>query len=112
VRSSERQVPFISARLLKNFLADASDRERTLKRGGGQNFCLFMKNRSKRRNRFSTITETQALKIDSSIAAGRRRWLPLDWNGSRQITESEAKEKLFNELRIFVRGAPAATGLR
>jgi len=30
-----------------------------------------------------------------SIAAGRRRWLPLDWNGLSADYRSEAKEKLF-----------------
>ena len=41
---------------MKNFLADASDRERTLKRVADKIFCLCMKSRSKMRSRFSRLT--------------------------------------------------------
>jgi RNA polymerase sigma-70 factor (ECF subfamily) len=89
---------------LKNFLADASDRERTLKRGGGQSFLplheeqigqaesLFQNQRS---------AGTEELIFDRSwaealVAAGLER-LSAEYR-------SEAKEKLFNELRVFVAG--------
>jgi RNA polymerase sigma factor (sigma-70 family) len=89
---------------LKNFLADASGRERTLKRGGGQGFLplheeqigqaesLFQNHRS---------TGTEELIFDRSwaealVAAGLER-LSADYR-------SEAKGKLFNELRVFVAG--------
>jgi DNA-directed RNA polymerase specialized sigma subunit, sigma24 homolog len=58
---------------LKNFLADASDRQRTLKRGGGQDFCLCTNNRSKMRNQFFRITAARAMKTSSSIGVGQKR---------------------------------------
>jgi RNA polymerase sigma-70 factor (ECF subfamily) len=89
---------------LKNFLADASDRERRLKRGGGQSFLplheeqigqaesLFQNQRS---------AGTEELIFDRSwaealLAAGLER-IEADYR-------SEGKEKLFNELKIFVAG--------
>ena len=76
-------------------------------------FCLYVKNRSKRRNRFSRITGPQALKnglfdrswAEALVTAGLER-LSADYR-------SEAKEKLFNELRDFsCRVRRSATGLR
>lgn len=90
---------------LKNFLADASDRERTLKRGGGQNFLplhevqikeaesLFQNHRGARSgDEIFDRSWAEAL-----VAAGLER-LSADYR-------SEAKEKLFNELRIFLAGS-------
>jgi len=89
---------------LKNFLANAEDSERTLKRGGGQDFLplheeqaeqaesLFQTHsRASSEDRLFDLSWAEAL-----VAAGLGR-LSADYKG-------ESKEKLFNELRIFVAG--------
>jgi RNA polymerase sigma factor (sigma-70 family) len=89
---------------LKNFLAHASDRERTLKRGGGQNFLpLHDEQIEEAESLFQThsVTSSEDQLFDRSwaealIAAALER-LSADYKG-------ESKEKLFNELRIFVAG--------
>ena len=100
---------------LKNFLADAADRERTLKRGGGQSFLPLDEGRAKEaESLFQThgATSSDDQLFDRSwaetlVAAGLRR-LAADYQG-------EAKKKLFNELRGFVAGgvepAPAYADL-
>jgi RNA polymerase sigma factor (sigma-70 family) len=91
---------------LKNFLADASDRERTLKRGGRQVFLPLHEQQvedaeSIFQNYSSTSNEDRLFDrswAEALIAAGLER-LSADY-------KNEAKEKLFNELRIFLtRGA-------
>jgi RNA polymerase sigma factor, sigma-70 family len=87
---------------LKNFLADAADRERTLKRGGAQNFLpLHEEQAEEAESLFQTHsgTSNEDWLFDRSwaealVTAGLER-LSADYKG-------EAKEKLFNELRIFV----------
>src|SRR5881409_2903641 len=82
---------------LKNFLADASDRERTLKRGGGQDFLpLYEEQVEEAESLFQThsATSNEDRLFDRSwaevlVAAGLER-LSADYKG-------EAKEKLFNE---------------
>src|SRR6266480_7456913 len=89
---------------LKNFLADASDRERTLKRGGGQYFLPLHEEQIKEAESLfqsHRTASTEELIFDRSwaealVAAGLER-LSADYR-------SEAKEKLFNELRIFLAG--------
>jgi RNA polymerase sigma factor (sigma-70 family) len=89
---------------LKNFLADASDRERTLKRGGGQDFLPLNEEQIKEaeslfQNHRSASTEDQLFDrswAEALVSAGLER-LSADYR-------SEAKEKLFNELRIFLAG--------
>jgi RNA polymerase sigma factor (sigma-70 family) len=89
---------------LKNFLADAADRERTLKRGGAQNFLPLNEEQVEgAESLFQTHsgTSNEDRLFDRSwaealIAAGLER-LSADYKG-------ESKEKLFNELRIFVAG--------
>ena len=90
---------------VKNFLANASDRERTLKRGGGQNFLplheeqiedaesLFQTHRSVS-NEDQIFDRSWA---EALVAAGMER-LSADY-------KRESKEKLFNELRIFLTGS-------
>jgi len=91
---------------LKNFLADASDREGTLKRGGRQVFLPLHEQQvedaeSIFQNYSSTSNEDRLFDrswAEALIAAGLER-LSADY-------KNEAKEKLFNELRIFLtRGA-------
>ena len=87
---------------LKNFLADTSDRQRTLKRGGRQDFLpLHEQQIENAESIFQTHggTRSEDWLFDRSwaealIATGLER-LSADY-------KSEAKEKLFNELRIFL----------
>jgi RNA polymerase sigma-70 factor (ECF subfamily) len=89
---------------LKNFLADTADRERTLKRGGGQNFLPLHEEQAKQaESLFQThsATRNEDRLFDRSwaealVATGLER-LSADY-------KRESKEKLFNELRIFVAG--------
>ena len=89
---------------LKNFLADASDRERTLKRGGGQDFLPLHEDQIKEaESLFQSHTGTEDQIFDRSWAEA------LVAVGLEQVWadyKEESKEKLFNELRIFLtRGA-------
>lgn len=87
---------------LKNFLADASDRERTLKRGGGQNFlplheAQINEAESLFQNYRDASTEDQIFDrswAEALVTAGLER-LSADY-------KDESREKLFNELRIFL----------
>ena len=89
---------------VKNFLADAADRERTLKRGGAQNFVpLYEEQAREAESLFQTHhgTSNEDLLFDRSwadalVAAGLER-LSSDY-------KHQGKEHLFNELRIFVAG--------
>jgi RNA polymerase sigma factor (sigma-70 family) len=90
---------------LKNFLADVSDRERTLKRGGGQSFLPLHEEQIKEaeslfQNHRGASTEDRLFDrswAEALVTAGLER-LSLDYR-------SEGKEKLFNELRIFLAGS-------
>jgi RNA polymerase sigma-70 factor (ECF subfamily) len=87
---------------LKNFLADAFDRERTLKRGGGQDFLpLHEEQVEEAESLFQThgamSSEDQIFDrswAEALVTAGLER-LSADY-------KDESKEKLFNELRIFL----------
>ena len=87
---------------LKNFLADAFDRDRTLKRGGGQNFLPLHEEQAKEaESLFQTYSSASSEDrifdrswADALVAAGLER-LSADYKG-------ESKEKLFSELRIFL----------
>src|SRR4029450_347635 len=89
---------------MKNFLAHASDRARTLKRGGGQDFLPLHEDQAKEAESLfqaHSNTSSEDRLFDRSwaealLAAGLER-LSADYKG-------ESKEKLFNELRIFVAG--------
>jgi RNA polymerase sigma factor (sigma-70 family) len=89
---------------LKNFLADASDRARTLKRGGAQELLpLHEEQINEAESVFQNHrgASTEELIFDRSwaealVAAGLER-LSADYR-------SEGKEKLFNKLRIFLAG--------
>ena len=87
---------------LKNFLADVSDRERTLKRGGGQNFLPLHEDQ---------IKDAESL-FQTHSAASNEDWIfDRSWaealvaTGLDQLSadyKGDPKEKLFNELRIFL----------
>ncbi len=89
---------------LKNFLADASDRERTLKRGGAQNFLPLNEEQAKEaESLFQTHSHVSNEDrifdrswAEALVTAGLER-LSADYKG-------EVREKLFNELRIFLAG--------
>ncbi len=96
--------PLLLLASLKNFLADASDRERTLKRGGAQIFLpLHEEQAQEAESLFQThsgISNEDRL-FDRSwaealVAAALER-LSADYR-------REAKEQLFKELRIFIAG--------
>ena len=87
---------------LKNFLADASDRERTLKRGGAHNFLPLHEEQAKEaESLFQThsATSSEDRLFDRSwaealVAAGLER-VSADY-------KRQAKERLFSELRFFL----------
>jgi RNA polymerase sigma factor (sigma-70 family) len=92
---------------LKNFMANASDRERTLKRGGGRAFLPLheeqvenaesvFQTRSGAPNEDWIFDRSWA---EAVLGAGLER-LAADY-------KSESREKLFNELRIFLAGSTA-----
>ena len=89
---------------LKNFLADASDRERTLKRGGGQSLLPLHEEQIEEaeslfQNHRTANSEDQIFDrswAEALVAAALER-LSADYKG-------EAREKFFNELRIFLDG--------
>jgi RNA polymerase sigma-70 factor (ECF subfamily) len=89
---------------LKNFLADAADHERTLKRGGAQNFLPLHEEQAKEaeslfQTHSGTSNEDQLFDrswAEAMLAAGLER-LSADY-------KRQSKEKLFNELRIFIAG--------
>jgi RNA polymerase sigma-70 factor (ECF subfamily) len=87
---------------LKNFLADTADRERTLKRGGGQDLLpldeeqikdaeLLFQSHNARSSGDQIFDRSWA---EALVAAGLER-LSADFKG-------ESREKLFNELRVFL----------
>jgi RNA polymerase sigma factor (sigma-70 family) len=90
---------------LKNFLADASDRERTLKRGGGQSFLPLREEQAKEaeslfQTHSGTSSEDQIFDrswADALVAAGLER-LSI-------VYRREGKEKLFEELKIYLTGS-------
>jgi DNA-directed RNA polymerase specialized sigma24 family protein len=89
---------------LKNFLTHASDRERALKRGGGQKFLpLHEEQIENAESLFQTHSSTSSAGrvFDRSwaaalVTAGLER-LAADYKG-------ESKERLFKELRAFLGG--------
>jgi RNA polymerase sigma factor (sigma-70 family) len=89
---------------MKNFLADAADRERTLKRGGAQIFLPLHDERAK---------EAESLFQTHSGISNGDRLFDRSWAEALVSTalerlsadyKREGKEQLFNELRMFVAG--------
>jgi RNA polymerase sigma-70 factor (ECF subfamily) len=89
---------------LKNFLADAADRERTLKRGGAQIFLPLHEERAQ---------EAESLFQTHSGISNEDRLFDRTWAEALVATalerlsadyRREAKEQLFKELRIFIAG--------
>jgi len=89
---------------MKNFLAHACERERTLKRGGGQEFLPLHEEQ---------IENAESLFQAHSCASGEDRIFDRSWAaalvtaGLERLAadyKGESKEKLFNELRVFLGG--------
>jgi RNA polymerase sigma-70 factor (ECF subfamily) len=89
---------------LKHFLADAADRERTLKRGGGQIFLPLHEERAQ---------EAESLFQTHSGMSNEDRLFDRSWAEALVATvlerlsadyRREGKEQLFSELRVFVAG--------
>src|SRR6476659_228803 len=89
---------------VKNFLADAADRERTLKRGGAQNFLPLHE---------AQVDEAESLFQTHSRTSNEDRLFDRSWAEAlvaagleRLLSDykNQGKERLFNELRIFVPG--------
>jgi RNA polymerase sigma-70 factor (ECF subfamily) len=89
---------------LKNFLADAADRERTLKRGGAQIFLPLHEERAQ---------EAESLFQTHSGMSNEDRLFDRSWAEALVATvlerlsadyRREGKEQLFSELRVFVAG--------
>jgi RNA polymerase sigma factor (sigma-70 family) len=87
---------------LKNFLADASDRERTLKRGGGQDFLPLDEEQ---------IEEAESLFQSYSVARNEDWIFDRSWAealvaaGLERVSadyKDESRKKLFSELRVFL----------
>jgi RNA polymerase sigma factor (sigma-70 family) len=92
---------------LKNFLADAYDREQTLKRGGARDFLPLREEQAEEAeslfqthsasgNAFEDDRVFERTWAEMLIAAGLER-LSADY-------KAEGKEKLFEELKIFLTG--------
>ena len=90
---------------VKNFLTHEADRARALKRGGGQDFLPLHEDQIKEAESLFQVHGTSSSEdrlfdrswAEALLAAGLER-LSADYKG-------ESKEKLFNELRIFVAGS-------
>jgi len=92
---------------LKNFLADASDRERTLKRGGAHDFLPLEEEQAEEAE---SLFQTHA---NSTDVIGEDRIFERSWAealvaaGLQRVSadyKTEGKEKLFQELKIFLTG--------
>lgn len=93
----------------KNFLVNASERERTLKRGGGQSFLPLHEQQ---------IDEAESLfQTQRSVSNGDqlfdRGWAEaLIAVGMERLSadyKRESKEALFNELKVFLTGSAEST---
>jgi len=89
---------------LKNFLADASDRERTLKRGGAQ---IFMPLHEEQAQEAESLFQTHSGMSNEDLLFDRSWAEALVSAALERLSadyKREAKEQLFNELRIFIAG--------
>src|SRR5262245_57913549 len=87
---------------MKNFLADASDRERTLKRSGGRNLLPLNEEQI---DDAESLFQTHSSRSNGDQLFDRSWAEALVATGLERLSteyRSEAKEKLFNELRIFL----------
>src|SRR5262249_7597342 len=89
---------------LKNFLADAADRERTLKRGGAQ---IFLPLHEQQAEEAKSLFQTHSGMSDGDRLFDRGWAEALAAAGLQRLWaeyKREGKERLFKELRMFVAG--------
>jgi RNA polymerase sigma-70 factor (ECF subfamily) len=93
---------------LKNFLADAYDRERALKRGGGTDFLPLKEEQA---DAAESLFQTH---VDFRDEIGEDQLFERGWAealvtaGLKRVWEtykSEGKEKLFQELKVYLTGS-------
>jgi len=95
---------------LKNFLADAYDREQTLKRGGGADFLPL---RDEQADEAESLFQTCSVSgnVISEDRVFERTWAETLVTGGLDrlaaFYRAEGKEKLFEELRVFLTGSEA-----
>jgi RNA polymerase sigma factor (sigma-70 family) len=89
---------------LKNFLADAADRERTLKRGGAQ---IFLPLHEEQAQEAESLLQTN-ISLSNEDRLFDRSWAEALVAAALERLSAdykrEAKEQLFRELRIFIAG--------
>ena len=89
---------------LKNFLADAVDRERTLKRGGSQ---IFLPLREEQAKEAESLFQTH-IGMSNEDRLFDRSWAEALVSAALEQLSAdykrEGKEQLFNQLRIFIAG--------
>jgi RNA polymerase sigma-70 factor (ECF subfamily) len=106
VRANRQKGRFRSFLLasLKNFLADAADRERTLKRGGAQTFLPLHEEQAQAAE---SLFQTHSGQSDGDRLFDRSWAEALVGAALEELSadyKREAKEQLFNELRMFIAG--------
>jgi RNA polymerase sigma-70 factor (ECF subfamily) len=95
---------------LKNFLADAYDHEQTLKRGGGADFLpLHEEQAEEAESLFQTCSASGNASSEDHVF--ERTWAETLVTGGLDrlaaFYRAEGKEKLFEELRVFLTGSEA-----
>ena len=93
---------------LKNFLADAADRERTLKRGGAQ---IFLPLHEEQAQEAESLFQTHS-GVSNGDRLFDRSWAEALVTAALERLSAdykrEAKEQLFSELRMFIAGGAEA----
>lgn len=95
---------------LKNFLADAYDHERTLKRGGGTAFLPVRDEQAEEAESFFRTCSVSGNAISEDRVFERTWAETLVTGGLDRLAafyRAEGKEKLFEELRVFLTGSEA-----
>ncbi len=95
---------------LKNFLADAYDREQTLKRGGGVDFLPLDEERAAEAESLFQMHSSPENAISEDRVFERTWAETLVAGGLNRLAafyKAEGKEKLFEELKVFLTGSEA-----
>jgi RNA polymerase sigma-70 factor (ECF subfamily) len=95
---------------LKNFLADAYDHEQTLKRGGGADFLPLHEEQAEEAESLFQNSSVSGKVISEDHLLERTGAEALVTGGLDRLAafyKSEGKEKLFEELRVFLTGSEA-----
>jgi DNA-directed RNA polymerase specialized sigma24 family protein len=95
---------------LKNFLADAYDHERTLKRGGGVDFLPLDEEQVDEAESLFQMHSSAGNAISEDRVFERTWAETLVTGGLNRLAafyKAEGKEKLFEELRVFLTGSEA-----